>query len=140
MCNYTCIYIPLWYVNCGLSYIGIEVQTPGGEMIAGVMCPVDLPARAMVLHMKQWNGAYGCASCDDEGTCSDGDHLHHYWLQKDGSIARTHSSVLMHAETATNIAGTVMFTRSYPFSLILTSRVCSFCFVLDGGCSPYFYS
>ena len=49
-------------------------------MIAGVMCSVDLPARAMVLHMKQWNGAYGCAYCDDEGTCIDGDNLHQYCL------------------------------------------------------------
>lgn len=90
--------------------IGIEVLTPDGVMSAGailIMCSVDLPARAMVLNTKQWNGAYGCAYCEDEGTCVGGDHLHRYWPQIDPSIARTHSSVLVHAERATSTGAAV---------------------------------
>ena len=113
-------------------------------MIAGViliMCSVDLPARAMVLHMKQWNGAYGCAYCEDEGT---GDHLHPYWPQKDGSIARTHSSVLMHAETATNTTGTAVSVHVYKVLPLLANSNQQSMFILLCTrwmlCSPYFSS
>ena len=30
-------------------------------------CSVDLPARSLVLNMKQYNGRYGCSFCYDEG-------------------------------------------------------------------------
>ena len=32
-----------------------------------LMCSVDLPARALVLNMKQFNGRYGCCYCEDKG-------------------------------------------------------------------------
>ena len=80
------------------------MQTPDGPMNAGVIlinCSLDLPARAIVLNTKQWNGAFGCLYCEDQGTVLDGDHLHRYWPQQGDSVARSHSSLLLHAEEAT---------------------------------------
>ena len=41
---------------------GITVNTPSGKMVSKarlLMCAVDLPARASVLNMKQFNGSGG---------------------------------------------------------------------------------
>jgi len=41
----------------------MDVQTPAGKMKCHAMllqCSVDLPARALVLNSKQFNGKYGC--------------------------------------------------------------------------------
>ena len=76
---------------------GIAVQTPAGALNAGAIlmnCSVDLPARAMVMNMKQWNGISGCLYCEDEGTVIGGDHLHCYWPQQESSVARSHASLL----------------------------------------------
>ena len=50
--------------------IGITVNSPAGEITCKarlLMCLVDLPARASVLNMKQFNGKFGCSQCEDEG-------------------------------------------------------------------------
>ena len=39
----------------------------------------NLPARAIFVNMKQWNGAFGCIYCTEEGYTAPGDHLHRYW-------------------------------------------------------------
>ena len=83
---------------------GVEVQTPDGIMKAHavLLClSVDLPARSLVMNMKQWNGVCGCLYCEDKGTVMDGNHLHRYWPQQSASVARTHASLLVNAETAT---------------------------------------
>lgn len=78
------------------------MQTPSGAMIAKAIllnCSVDLPARAIVLNMKQWNGINGCLYCDHEGVTLSGDHLHRDWPLKP-SRPRTHASLLHNAEQA----------------------------------------
>ena len=60
---------------------GVSVQTPSGDMLARAVllaCSVDLPARAMLLNMKQWNGIQGCLYCNHEGVTLGTDHLHRY--------------------------------------------------------------
>ena len=55
------VYITIWCL----------VETPAGVMVArGILlaCSVDLPARAMISNMKQWNGANGCLYCEEEGS------------------------------------------------------------------------
>ena len=50
--------------------VGIVVNTPSGEVTARaklLMFVADLPARALVLNMKQYNGKFRCAHCEDEG-------------------------------------------------------------------------
>lgn len=63
-------------------------------------CSADLPARAMLLNMKQWNGRHGCLYCNHEGVTLGTDHLHRYWPPKDSQV-RTHSSLMADAEAAT---------------------------------------
>jgi hypothetical protein len=82
---------------------GIAVQTPSGSLIARAMllnCSVDLPARAMLVNMKQWNGVHGCLYCEDPGVTLGNDHLHRYWPHQDSSVLRNRASLLKNAELA----------------------------------------
>ena len=79
------------------------MDTPSGAMVARAIllcCSVDLPARAMITNMKQFNGKHGCLYCEDEGTVIGSDHLHRYWPQKTSCTSRTHQSVLSNATDA----------------------------------------
>jgi hypothetical protein len=54
-----------------LSSLGLSLSTPEGtktirgKLLLGIF---DMPAKAAVLNMKQFNGAYGCPTCLHEGT------------------------------------------------------------------------
>lgn len=54
-----------------LATLGISLPTPAGiktirgKLLLGVF---DLPAKAAVLNMKQFNGEYGCPTCLHNGT------------------------------------------------------------------------
>ena len=79
------------------------METPAGTMVARgilLMCSVDLPARAMLLNMKQWNGTNGCLYCEEAGTTIGNDHLHRYWPYKSGISARSHASIIQNAKSA----------------------------------------
>jgi hypothetical protein len=58
--------------NIGLQIskaVHVTVQT--GLMQAHAIllnCSVDLPARAALANMKQWNGCHGCLYCKDKGS------------------------------------------------------------------------
>lgn len=65
-----------------------------------LLCSVDLPARAIVTNMKQWNGLHGCLYCEDQGVILGTDHLHRFWPQQNSSILRSRSSLLRNAEMA----------------------------------------
>lgn len=102
------------------NFSGITVQTPAGVMTARAIvlnCSADLPARAMVSNMKQFNGRHGCLYCEEEGTTVGGDHLHRYWPHQTATVPRTHASLLRNAQTATT-TGTCVCTHN---SLYYTS-------------------
>ena len=70
------IYIILWFIE------GLDAATPEGQKKIRcilLMSAVDLPARAILLNMKQYNGMYGCSFCYSEGTTKRGSPLHRYW-------------------------------------------------------------
>ena len=82
---------------------GILVKTPVGIETARAMLlqlSVDLPARALVLNMKHFNGAFACCYCESEGETLPGDHLHRYWPHVPGTTQRTHQSLLANARKA----------------------------------------
>ena len=86
--------------------IGVAVQSPIGPQIARailIMGSFDLPARAIVMNTKQWNGQYGCLYCEDKGTTVGSDHLHRYWPDEGPSVERTHTSLLKNAEDAASV-------------------------------------
>ena len=73
---------------------------------------VDLPARAIVTNMKQFNGRHGCLCCEDEGTTIGSDHLHRYWPYQTNALPRTHSSLLHDAHIATTSGSCVCLSNS----------------------------
>ena len=84
-------------------FIGFEVVTPEGPMIVKahlLICSVDLPAKAIVLNCKQFNGEYGCSYCEDEGVPRATTHLHRNWPYSSSSVPRTHRGIIANAREA----------------------------------------
>ena len=68
---------------------GISVKSPHGTVTSKarlLMCTADLPARAQILNMKQYNGKEVCAYCEDEGTPRPSSHLQWNWLHSGDHI------------------------------------------------------
>lgn len=82
----------------------MEVNTPDGVMTSRVLlllCSVDLPAQAPLRNAKQYNGAYGCAYCEDEGTPRPENRMIRNWPMKVPSCKlRTHTSILDNTKEA----------------------------------------
>ncbi|XP_048246521.1 uncharacterized protein LOC125377412 [Haliotis rufescens] len=81
---------------------GIEIDTfLGKKFVKGLLLAVcvDLPARAMVLNMKQFNGKYGCNVCHAEGETQPNCPLHRYYPVGESS-QRTHKSMVNDVRTA----------------------------------------
>ena len=102
------------YTSCFIHIynIGISVTSPDGVVISKaklLMCSVDLPARALVLNMKQYNGKFACAYCENEGTPRATSALHRNWLYSSDYVLRTHDSVISNAEEATVEGDAVCF-------------------------------
>ena len=50
--------------------LGIKVRTGEEEVVCRVkllMVVADLPAKALVLNCNQYNGKFGCSTCEHEG-------------------------------------------------------------------------
>ena len=54
-----------------LVWTGFKVQLFSGEEIVSyvsvIACTCDLPARAIMMNMVQYNGFYGCSHCMQKG-------------------------------------------------------------------------
>ena len=113
---------------------GILVKTPVGIKTARSMLlqlSVDLPARALALNMKHFNGAFACCYCESEGEKLPGDHLHRYWPYVPGTTQRTHQSLLANAikavieKTSVRIKNLLFYLDGYSV-LVLKYNVVSF--------------
>lgn len=65
-----------------------------------LLSAVDLPARAMLLSMKQFNGIKGCSFCYYPGQSALGSPLHRFWPPQSSVILRTHDSMCKDAQEA----------------------------------------
>ena len=83
-----------------MAFLGIKVTAPNGPTTARPRCSVDLPAKAIVLNAKQFNGKYGCSYCEDEGVARAATHLHRNWPYSSSSSARAHGSIIANARDA----------------------------------------
>ena len=99
------------------AYIGIEVHPHGMpapfqmKMVTICAC-LDLPARASVLNVVQFNGLYGCNFCEQPGcSCSTekGGHVHTFpYIQSNPKgPPRTHTGYIEHAKQAVMKSSTV---------------------------------
>ncbi len=89
--------------NNNNNILGIVVNTPNGIELcqAMMLCScLDLPAKATVMNMKQWNGVNGCSVCLDKGDNSTGSKNARYWPYNRGNTWRTHSGVIEDAKQA----------------------------------------
>lgn len=83
---------------------GIEVSTPVGYRtvkVALIAISCDLPARAIVLNMRQFNGRHGCHLCEDEGKTAANNSLFRWWPYNDKQELRTKDSLLKNAVEVT---------------------------------------
>ena len=87
---------------------------------------VDLPARAMISNMKQWNGAYDYLYCEELGTTVGGDQLHRYWPYTHVTPI-SHESLLQNAAMATTTGTPVcMYLRDQASPLYIFVSVAQF--------------
>lgn len=92
-----------------LSSEGISWAPEGGDTrISRVYpgpCTVDTVARCTVMKMSQFNGAYGCAWCEQKGekAARGRGHAHVYPMQETAPKLRTHDTIVKHAEKANKI-------------------------------------
>lgn len=88
----------------------MDIKTPDGPMKLKarllLMC-MDLPAQCKVMNMKQFNGAYGCGLCEQEGTPRPRCPGQRNWPFETGIQQRTHESLLQSAQTATSTKSAV---------------------------------
>lgn len=94
-----------------------------------LLCSVDLPARAAITNMKQWNGVHGCLYCEDQGVTLGSDHLHRFWPHMNSSILRSRTSLLRHAvaaaRTGTAVCKCILYVHMHvqsKFVLLSTFR------------------
>lgn len=81
------------------------MKTPNGTLRSHAMLlqiSADLPARALVLNMKQFNGQYGCIFCENPGSTPPGNPLHRFWTPDHSAAIRSHDSFLENAKAAAN--------------------------------------
>lgn len=79
---------------------GTTIETSDGRKTLKcklLLCVFDLPARAMVVNMKQFNGYYGCLMCLDKGMHINNRHL---YLPTESHIKRTMAMMKQYAAQA----------------------------------------
>ena len=94
-------------------HLGIEVCTPLGNkrIRAAIVClSCDLPARAAILNMKQFNGKNGCHLCEDDGESPVTNRLLRYWPYNSSQVLRTRESLEKDSCDAT-LKGEVVSSR-----------------------------
>jgi hypothetical protein len=84
------LYLLRWII-INLSQ-GVEVKDRRVR-VALVAASCDLPARALVLNMRQFNGRHGCHLCEDEGQTSAGNPLFRWWPPSSTQKLRTKKSL-----------------------------------------------
>ena len=113
---------------------GIHVPRSGdGDITVRCMLFVataDLPARAALMNMKQFNGKCACHLCKSEGTAYGQHNIHRCWPFKQNHEKRTHEDQINFAMKATQkqavmgVKGYSTFAKLlYPFDLVRSFAV-----------------
>lgn len=88
-------------INMSIPNVEVPVKVRG--IVICVTC--DLPAKALFLNMKQYNGRFGCQKCKQEGLYLL-DHRVQVYPYEDFDV-RTDAETLHHSEQALNFGGVV---------------------------------
>lgn len=76
---------------------GLRVTTPTGERTIRatlLLSSADLPGKALMANMKQYNGEQGCSVCEDKGKTVGTGGLHPVWPYTTNMVLRTHKAVV----------------------------------------------
>lgn len=131
------------------AYLGFEISTAYGPRkikAAMVAMSCDLPARALVLNMKQFNGAYGCHLCEDPGESCSNSPMLRWWPYNGAVVGRTKESLLKNSLEVANTQEVVSCVQHYLSSLcpqfmhVLPWVHCVLCSVCVPGGGQFFLS
>lgn len=81
--------------------------------VAIVIMSCDLPARCLVLNMRQFNGLNGCHLCEDEGETAAQNRLQRWWPYNAASVLRCRESLVDDSIKATSSGEIVSSSHSY---------------------------
>ncbi|XP_035682344.1 uncharacterized protein LOC118419835 [Branchiostoma floridae] len=75
--------------------IEVKVSSHRTEVVRGLLllACADLPAKAKLVNMKQYNGKFGCNECEDPGKTIGRNHLHRIWPYTESMRLRSHESI-----------------------------------------------
>lgn len=59
-----------------------------------MLSSADLPGKALMANMKQYNGEQGCSVCEDKGKTVGTGGLHRIWPYTTNMVLRTHKAVV----------------------------------------------
>lgn len=109
----------LRFIHIIFHFTGVDVDTPiGKRKVHGaiIVCSTDRPACALVANNIQYNGHFGCTTCDSYGT-SVGRTV--YWPYDHASNLRTHQSILSSALEAVQCRKPVSSNSEFSCPFIL---------------------
>ena len=89
------------------------MSTPDGQKLCRAMLllsTLDLPAKAAVVNVKQWNGEYGCSVCVAPGDNSLGGRSSRHWPYRGDTLLRTHGQMIANGKEALKRNKPVSFT------------------------------
>ena len=85
-----------------VASIGLSINAPDGSEVTAkvrlLMTTLDLPAKALVLNMKQFNGEFGCSYCEDRGEPRPTTHLHRNWPYTETGTQRSHAGMIANVQ------------------------------------------
>lgn len=107
--------------------INVPDSADGNINVRGMLfvTTADLPARADLMNMKQYNGKCGCHLCKSEGQGYGPNNIHRYWPYQANIEKRIHEDQQKYAAEATikqpvmGVKGHCIFSKlSYSFDLV----------------------
>ena len=100
--------------HCLILLAGDEVILPNGlkEIVKGtILFPADdVPAKAVITCMKQFNGRYGCQLCLQEGDPLANAPMVCCWPPEPSMVLRTNEIIIADAEEAFKLGEDVSFS------------------------------
>ena len=104
-------------------------MTPSGcttIRAAIIAMTLDLPARALVLNMRQFNWLHGSHLCEDEGVTGRNNRLFRWWPYNSTSTKSSLIENSIYATTHDEIVSKLVITQVWHLKFILVQR-CKSC-------------
>ena len=104
-----------------LVIIGLRVTTPTGDQTIRatlLLASADLPGKALMANMKQYNGEQGCSVCEDKGKTVGVGGLHRVWPYTTNMVLWTHKAVVesIHKVIQTGKPVCWLYHKEYSFT------------------------